>query len=410
MIQNHQNTQSKKKLLVSFLAFSLMGGVFLLAIYFIFKPTKSNIDIDETDLLPAAMPEKMPSNKIKAYEFDLWSQTQKKNSNHRIYFKDFKDTITANIQRPDQNIVNYQKNNNLGDFNHFNTSYDDSQRVIQDFYSSKDDDHQTLELKQKIEKLELELSQKSIPEPLSLQGQLDLMEKSYQMAAKYLPDSKQKPILLSNPIEQEQKKRPLRVQSQKDKSVVSTLVSVLKPIDLVSAREENSFYSIGVKSKEKGFKNTIKVTIAKDQVIVDKGYVELKLCQGISIGDMVLEKGSLIMGLATVSDRDRVIVNVHSILIKEYITPVELLGYDIYGQIGVQATDFQEVSATKQVLSSLATTSNRGITLSRGASDQIKADLAKGVISGVSDYFSKKVKSHRVTLRKGQQLFLVSKD
>jgi hypothetical protein len=47
--------------------------------------------------------------------------------------------------------------------------------------------------------------------------------------------------------------------------------------------------------------------------------------------------------------------------------------------------------------------------LTQSAGQQMAADLSRGVVQGISGYFSKKVRTPKVTLKAGHQLFLVPK-
>lgn len=57
----------------------------------------------------------------------------------------------------------------------------------------------------------------------------------------------------------------------------------------------------------------------------------------------------------------------------------------------------------------MSQTSGTSLMLTQSAGQQVAADLSRGVVQGISGYFSKKVKAPKVTIKAGHQLFLVSK-
>jgi len=54
--------------------------------------------------------------------------------------------------------------------------------------------------------------------------------------------------------------------------------------------------------------------------------------------------------------------------------------------------------------------SGTSLMLTQSAGQQVAADLSRGVVQGISGYFSKKVRTPKVTLKAGHQVFLVSKN
>jgi hypothetical protein len=65
-------------------------------------------------------------------------------------------------------------------------SYRNAQSTLGSFY--QDDNSETMELRRQLDELKEKLAEKDVP-PTTVDDQLALMEKSYQMAAKYLPQN-----------------------------------------------------------------------------------------------------------------------------------------------------------------------------------------------------------------------------
>ncbi|TEB41020.1 conjugative transposon protein TraM, partial [Flavobacterium circumlabens] len=70
-------------------------------------------------------------------------------------------------------------------------SYRKTQTTLGSFY--KDDSSETRELRRQLEELKEELADKDVPKSVTVDDQGALMEKSYQMAAKYLPTGTNSP-------------------------------------------------------------------------------------------------------------------------------------------------------------------------------------------------------------------------
>lgn len=64
-------------------------------------------------------------------------------------------------------------------------SYRNMQDNLRTFY--QDNSSETVALRRQLEDLKEQLAAKDIPKPVTVDDQLSLMEKSYQLAAKYLP-------------------------------------------------------------------------------------------------------------------------------------------------------------------------------------------------------------------------------
>ncbi|XLL70920.1 conjugative transposon protein TraM, partial [Myroides odoratimimus] len=70
------------------IAFALMGIVFLGAMYLLFKPEDKEF-ITHNDSVPEAITEGMPTDKVKAYEKELWEQKKQENENQMHSLADY---------------------------------------------------------------------------------------------------------------------------------------------------------------------------------------------------------------------------------------------------------------------------------------------------------------------------------
>ncbi|MTG99232.1 conjugative transposon protein TraM [Myroides sp. BIT-d1] len=395
------------------IVFALMGLVFLLVMYLLFKPEEKELLIDNA-IVPEAITEGMPTDKVKAYEKELWEQKKQENENqmHSLadYWNDTQEESNSSYIHQD-----YNQQPVSTPYERSYQNYRQSQEVLSSFYDNTEN-QETDKLKKQIEELEQKLEEKDAPKPITMDSQLELMEKSFQMAAKYLPTGQNQTELPSSNETTSVKTIPSKKQAitaieNTQKEVVSSLVQPPTLLDFLplSFQSTPTFYTAEGQPKESNHKNSIRVSIKEDQVIINEGYIKLRLLESIVIDGALLPESSTLIAKVKVSNT-RLELSVNSIKIDNSIIQTELIGYDNYGQKGLEVLDLQEISASKEIIANMGQTAGTSISMSRSASDQIAGDLTKGLIQGVSGYFSKKVKAQRVTLKQGQELFLVPKE
>ncbi len=395
------------------IVFALMGIVFLGAMYLLFKPEEKELII-HNDSVPEAITQGMPTDKVKAYEKELWEQKQQENENQMHSLADY---WNESQQEPNSSY-NHQDYSGEPSYTPYERSYQNykqSQDVLSSFYDNTEN-QETVRLKKQLAELEERLEEKDTPTPITIDSQLELMEKSFQMAAKYLPTGQnQAELPLSNETTSAKiissKKQVITVVDKTSKEIVSTLVKPTSLQDLlpINLQSNQTFYTVEGERKTQIHKNSIRVSIKEDQVIINEGYIKLKLLESIVINGAFLPEASTIIAKVKISNA-RLDLSVNSIKIDDSIIDTEFIGYDNYGQKGLEVLDLQEISASKEIIANMGQTAGTSISMSKSVSDQIAGDLTKGLIQGVSGYFSKKVKAQRVTLKQGQELFLVPKE
>ncbi|EKB03407.1 Bacteroides conjugative transposon TraM protein [Myroides marinus] len=395
------------------IVFALMGIVFLGAMYLLFKPEDKEL-ITHNDSVPEAITQGMPTDKVKAYEKELWEQKQQENENQMQSLADYWNES----QEESNSTYNHQDYNEEPTYTPYERSYQNykqNQEVLSSFYDNTENP-ETDKLKKQIEELEKQLEEKDTPTPITMDGQLELMEKSFQMAAKYLPGGQNQTELPSsnettNVKTISSKKQAITVVDKTSKDIVSSLVKPMSLQDFlpINIQSNQTFYTAEGERKTQTHKNSIRVSIKEDQVIINEGYIKLRLLESIVINGALLSETSTLIAKVKVNS-GRLELSVNSIKIDDIIIDTELIGYDNYGQKGLEVLDLQEISASKEIIANMGQTAGTSISMSKSASDQIAGDLTKGLIQGVSGYFSKKVKAQRVTLKQGQELFLVPKE
>ncbi len=125
--------------------------------------------------------------------------------------------------------------------------YAENNRLLNDFYATDPSEKEREELRSQVAELKNELAKKDDKEQNEEERQLALMEKSYQMAAKYLPKSTpNNPTALNNAFTQAQERTIVAPSSDKQsegakavevlperKQVVSSLSGAMSDADFV---------------------------------------------------------------------------------------------------------------------------------------------------------------------------------
>jgi len=397
------------------LIFSVMGLIFIGCLYLIFgvdggKNAKEAIDIGINAAVPQASGDGLPTDKGKAYEQEMMEEKERQKRATLMTLSDYWQSDS--IQQKDDTVTGLsekaQETKPARDANPALKSYKTMQHSLGNFYK-KDRAQEALQSENERLKAQLEASQAS-------QGQkpvdrLALMEKSYQMAARYFPGSTPaKDTISTKPSKQKQEDDFITVLPDK-KTVVSQLYRKV-PDSLLLARlangEQQVFTSAGGQPDVSLPPNSIRACIHQTLKLVGEGSVQLRLLQDVRIGKAMLPSGYILTATTTFQG-NRLQMRVVSIEIDSSIVPVNLTVYDLDGQRGLNLPYSAEVTAVNGTLANMGNTGGSSFTLNRSAGQQLTSDMTRGLIQGVSGYFSKKVMVQKATLKQGYQLFLVSK-
>ena len=412
---SHNNVTKFKKPLF----FGLMLIVFIGCMYLIFKPSKEIKNIATIGLnedVPEATSTGMPNNKSKAYEEEMLEQ---KNQDKRRaltslsdYWNDDEDTTKGpalSDAEESQSTSGSSKQNNPA-----LNSYRNVQSTLGSFY--EEDKSETQKLRQQLVELKEQLSQKDIPAKVTVDDQLALMEKSYQMAAKYLPSSTNKEGVAT------EKSTPSKSSLSPQKEQFVAFTSVRKNTVSALYRESNDstfladwgqnknnrFYDTSTLEQAVLPKNSIKACIQETQTIVGETGVRLRLLEPAQTANHNIPKGTILTANAKF-EGGRLQLKVSSLELDENIIAVDIMIYDLDGQQGLYVPYSSEMNAITEMAGNMSQQSGTSLMLNQSAGQQVAADLSRGVVQGISGYFAKKVRTPKVTVKAGHQLFLVSK-
>ena len=419
-------TLNNKEKLKKPLIFGLMAIVFVGCMYLIFKPSEDKKAIENiglNDAVPQATGAGMPADKGKAYEQEMLEQKEQEKRNALATLSDYWNTEDKEEpiaeQLPEEDESNsYGGGRNSGrNGNPAVNSYRNAQSTLGSFY--EDNNSETMELRRQLDEMKEKLAEKDVPPVATVDDQLKLMEKSYEMAAKYLPKNtntenatpangavtgavsaagtKQKEHFVSF--------TPAR------KNAVSALYR--EPTDSAfladwSQTKNRGFYTAGSVEQVIQPKNSIKACVHDAQTVVGETGVRLRLLEPAKTPSRTIPKGTILTANAKFQG-GRLQLKVISVELEGNIIPVDITIYDLDGQQGLYVPYSPEMIALTEMAGNMSQTGGTSVMLTQNAGQQVAADLSRGVVQGISGYFAKKVRTPKVMLKAGHQVFLVSK-
>ena len=274
------------------------------------------------------------------------------------------------------------------------------------------------ELKSRISELEQKLASQTAAGGSTVDDQMALMEKSYQLAAKYMPTaqgSNGEQVTYAGVGEQQTsgqqgKKRKVSPVQQVTKTVVSALGG-----QMYDDEEDNGGFTFQSFNTAVGSgsgvsrKNTISASVYGYQTVTNGQTVRLRLLEPMAVDERIIPKNSIIVGSTKVQG-ERLCITITSIENGRMIIPVELSVYDTDGQEGIFIPNSMEVSAAKEVAANMGGSMGSSINISSDAKAQLASDLGKGLIQGTSQYIAKKMRTVKVHLKAGYQVLLYQKE
>lgn len=415
VLQN--STENKMEKLKKPLIFGLMGIVFVGCLYLIFKPSDDKNEMEVigfNDAVPQATGAGLPDNKSKAYEMQMLEQKEQEKRHALLSLSDYWNTEEPidELSEENENFGYYENSSNT---NSALNSYQEMQHTLGTFY--QDDYSETTELRKQLKELQKQLAEKDEIAPDPVETQLALMEKSYEMAAKYLPSS-----VNDNSLEAEQGKNNVsnKVNNTEEQFVAfnpakQDIVSALyrEPTDSAfiadwSQTRNRNFYTVGSSEELVQPKNSVKACVHEEQTVIGETGVRLRLMEAARTPTFTIPQGTIVTALAKFQG-GRLQLKITSMELNGNVIPVDISIYDLDGQQGLYVPFSAEMNALTEMAGNMSQTSGTSVMLTQNAGQQVAADLSRGVVQGISSYFSKKVRTPKVTLKAGHQVFFVSK-
>lgn len=411
--------QQRKKLLV----YPLMGLLFLGSMWLIFAPSDKTDESGETvGAFNADIP--LPENdgiigdKRKAYE---QAGLEKKQEDKVRSLQDFAfatDNAADGVEMdlPDSEperepFRDYSGGSRRSGTGSSVAAYRDINRQLGTFYETPKVDEEKEALKKQVEELTARLDAQQ-GQAGGIDEQVALMEKSYELAAKYMG---QNGAIVQVPVAGQNNgngmgKPAVAVQAAQEQTV-SGLQQPMSDAEFMRAYSQprNYGFNTAVGSGYALGKNTIRACIHGDQTVMDGQTVKLRLLEPLQAGNLVIPQNTLVSGTGKVQG-ERMDIVVSSIEYRGNLLPVELAVYDSDGQKGLSVPSSLEQEAAKEALANIGGGLGTSISFARSAGQQIAMDVTRGLMQGGSQYLAKKFRTVKVHLKAGYELMLYAKE
>ena len=396
------------------LVFGGLGLICALSLWFIFAPSDKDKAAEQEGLnkdIPEATVRQLTDNKLKSYELGdksaSESETQAEIGRLSDYFAEEPTSLDAQGQPSSTKIEGSLQR------------YEENKRLLSSFYATDPNAEERDALRAENEDLREALRKKESEEDDEEEKQLRLMERSYQMASKYLPKGGELPAKAFLRAEE----RTI-VEPEAESALQEPRMEVLaEPKHLISSlaqpmADSTFMQEYGSKERHLGFhsalaqpssvqRNTLPVVVDHTTALREGDYVALRLLEPARIGELRIPRQSLLIAQAKLGG-NRLQLLVKSMEIGGRIIPVKLSAYDLDGQEGIYIPGAEQVSALKEVGANIGGSVGTSFTFASSAKDQIISEAARGVMQGASQLLQKKLRTLQVTLKGGYRLFLVS--
>lgn len=377
-------TPAEKERLKRIAVYTLLILSCLVCFWIIFAPSgyddavkgKANME------LPDQTSAGMPDTKLKAYEQEAAQKDKARNDSTANAVSLQLDTVTA----PATPTVPDEIQNSAA-------AYQQAQASLQDFYVPEyNESAQVAELQARLDELEMQnsMAQQQTQQP----NEMELLERSYQLAAQYMGNGNGTGNVPPSQADEKGKRNVQPVQNVSH-NVVSTL----------SAATNDRGFNTSVGLKRSVGKNTIAAVIAGNQSVTNGQSVKLRTTEPMWIGNRLIPRNTILVGAARLQD-ERLEIEIASVEAGGSIYEVELKVYDSDGQEGINIPNSMETDALHEIGANMGSTMGSSINISTDAGAQIASDVGRGLINGVSQYLTKKMRTVKVHLKSGYRVML----
>ena len=283
------------------------------------------------------------------------------------------------------------------------SAYRDMNRSLTTIYTPRETSREE-ELLRRIKELEKRQNMEPSQEQ-SLEEKMALMEKSYELAARY--NGKQTPSV--TPTDDRKDRTSVKPVKRIRQEVVSSLAQPVSDGDFIAgtSEERSTGFHTPVGRTPVSDRNTIAACVHGTQTVSDGQALRVRLLEAMAVDDRLIPKGTVLTGRTRIQG-ERMDVVITNVEYQGTVIPVELEVYDADGQQGILVPNSLEYDAVREIAAGMGGSMGSSISISTDAGAQIASDLGKGVIQGVSQYITKKMSTVKVTLKAGHRLLLHS--
>ncbi|MFK1986552.1 conjugative transposon protein TraM [Bacteroides fragilis] len=404
-----QQVQQRRKMIV----FPLMFLAFAGCMYLIFAPSgKEDVNVESVGGFNADIPlpaeDGIIADKQKAYEQAVISRKQQDKIQS---LQDFGFTLDDDTEEPQEEINLMPEEDpkpQRGGGTSSRAAYRDINRQLSTFYETPPVDEEKEELKRQVAELTDRLKQQQNATPTA-DDQMALLEKSYELAARYMNGGQGQVAQVPVTGGIERKPDAVAVQAIRE-TTVSGLQQPMSDADFIRAYSQprNYGFNTAVGTGYAMGKNTVAACIHQDQTLVDGQAVKLRLLEPMQAGNIVVPKNTLVAGTAKVQG-ERLDILVSSIEYADNIIPVELAVFDTDGQKGLSVPSSMEQEAFNEAMANIGSGLGTSISFAQSAGQQVAMDVTRGLLQGTSGYLAKKFRTVKVKLKAGYKVMLYAK-
>lgn len=427
-----EERQRRKKFIIYPLMFLLFAG----SMWLIFAPSEKEEEKQAKGFnteMPDPMAAELIGDKKKAYEKEVMEQKEQERSQAMQSLSSMFREMTGGQPAPSSEELALktelsERDNGFGSrtaapqegFHASASAYQDINRTLGSFYEAPREDPEKEELRTRLEELENRMSSEQQSPAITVNDQMALLEKSYQLAAKYMPSGGGQQLsskaLLSDGETASERKAVAITRNGKatafpvapvSEQVVSALAQPMSDSTFRSeyVKERNFLFQTAIGTASQTDRNTISACVHNNQTVMDGQTVRFRLLEPMLVSGREIPRNALVVGMAKVQG-ERLNVLITSLEYSGNIIPVELSVYDTDGQAGIFIPGSMERSAAKEIAANMGTSVGSSVNISTDAGAQLASDLGKGLIQGTSQYFAKKMRTVKVHLKAGYRVLL----
>ena len=429
-----EERQRRKKFIIYPLMFLLFAG----SMWLIFAPSEKEGEKQAKGFnteVPDPQASELIGDKKKAYEKEMMEQKEQERSRAMQSLSSMFGEMTGGqpVQSSEELALKTdlsERDNGFGSrtaapqegFHASASAYQDINRTLGSFYEMPREDPEKEEMRTRLKELESRMSNEQQSPAITVNDQMALLEKSYQLAAKYMPaggKGQSVPAALPSTSGSETASERKVVSSgrngkaiafpvrQVSGQVVSALAQPMSDSTFRSeyVKERNYIFHTAIGTAPLTEKNTISACVHTRQTVTDGQTVRFRLLEPMLVSGKEIPRNTSVVGVAKIQG-ERLNVLISSLEYHGNIIPVELAVYDTDGQAGIFIPGSMERSAAKEIVAGMGTSAGSSMNFSTDAGAQLAADLGKGLIQGTSQYFSKKMRSVKVHLKAGYKVLI----
>ena len=429
-------TEEEKQRRKKFVIYPLMFLLFAGCMWLIFAPSKKEEEQDSQGFnteMPDPQASELIGDKKKAYEKEMMEQKEQERSRAMQSLSSMFGEMTGGqpVQSSEELALKTdlsERDNGFGSrttapqegFHASASAYQDINRTLGSFYEAPREDPEKEEMRTRLKELESRMSAEQQSPAITVNDQMALLEKSYQLAAKYMPaggngQSASVTHTSGNETASERKAVssgrngkamafPVR---QVSGQVVSALAQPMSDSTFRSeyVKERNYMFQTAIGTISQTERNTISACVYNNQTVMDGQTVRFRLLDPMLVSGREIPRNALVVGTAKLQG-ERLSIVISSLEYRGSIIPVELSVYDTDGQAGIFIPGSMERSAAKEIVAGMGTSVGSSVNISTDAKAQLASDLGKGLIQGTSQYFAKKMRTVKVHLKAGYKVLL----